>query len=72
MTHVRHEGHEERFDLAWRIQPLPPTSLHLELSAYVDVPRFVPVGALGGQLAQGFAASRELDGSSPNASASSS
>jgi hypothetical protein len=74
VTEVPHEEHEERFELAWSVGAGPPTSLHLELYAHVDVPRFVPVSALGAQLAQGFvdAASRELEGSSPNAPASSS
>jgi hypothetical protein len=75
LTRVAHQASdEERFDLAWRVESGSRTALHLELSAYVNVPRFVPVGALGGQLAQGFvdAAKRELEGSSPNTSASSS
>jgi hypothetical protein len=64
----------ERFQLTWRIDPGPSTRLQVELSAHVDVPRFLPVGGVGDSLAQGFveAASRELAGSSPNASASSS
>lgn len=74
MNQVPHREGEERFELGWRVEPGSPASLHLELSARVDFPRFVPVAALGGQLAQGFvdAASRELDGSRPNVSASSS
>jgi hypothetical protein len=65
---------EERFELGWGVGVGPPTRLQLDLEAYVDVPRFAPVGALGDQLARAFvdAAKRELDGSSPNASASSS
>jgi hypothetical protein len=64
----------ERFQLTWQVDPGPPTRLRVELSAHVDVPRFLPVGGVGDSLAQGFveAASRSLAGSSPNASASSS
>jgi hypothetical protein len=64
----------DAFKLSWTIDPGPPTRLDLELSARVDVPRFLPVGSLGGPLAQGFvdAASRALAGSSPKASATSS
>lgn len=54
---------QERFQLLWRVDDGPPTRLRLELSAYVDLPRFVPVSALGGPFAQGFvqAAARALD-----------
>jgi hypothetical protein len=64
----------ERFQLTWRVDPGPSTRLEVELSAHVDVPRFLPVGGVGDSLAQGFveAASRALAGSRPNASASSS
>ena len=56
-------GDDERFALVWRVSEGPPTRLRLELSAQVDVPRFVPVGGLGGPFAQGFvqAAARALD-----------
>jgi Polyketide cyclase / dehydrase and lipid transport len=69
-----HGSDSERFQLVWRVQPGAPTRLALELSATVDVPRFLPVGAVSGPFAQGFvdAASRALEGSSPKASASSS
>jgi hypothetical protein len=52
----------ERFSLVWRASVGSPTVLHLELSASVDVPRFTPVGAIGGPFAQGFvdAAARAL------------
>jgi hypothetical protein len=69
-----HPSDTDAFKLSWTVDPGPPTRLELELSARVDVPRFLPVGSLGGPLAQGFvdAASRALAGSSPNASATSS
>ena len=75
LTRVPHEPADpERFEVNWCVEPGSPTRLHLELAARIDVPRLLPVGTLGEQLAQGFvdAASRALEGSSPNASASSS
>jgi Polyketide cyclase / dehydrase and lipid transport len=61
----------ERLELRWA---LAPGQVRLDVSAYLDVPRLLPLGGLGDSVAQGFveAARRELDGSSPNASASSS
>lgn len=75
LSRVPHEpSDEERFELAWRVDGGPPTTLGLELTAELEVPRLLPVGAVGGPLAQAFvdAAKRALDDSSPNASASSS
>jgi ribosome-associated toxin RatA of RatAB toxin-antitoxin module len=75
LSRVPHEPpDEERFELAWNVDVGPPTTLRLELAAQLEVPRFLPVGGVGAPLAQGFvdAARRALDGSSPNASASSS
>lgn len=75
LTRVPYEpSDEERFELAWRVEADQSTVLHLELMADVEIPRFVPVGPLGGKVAQGFvdAASRALGASSPSASASSS
>lgn len=64
----------ERFSVIWRIEAGPPTRLSLDLAATLSVPRLVPLGGVGDRLAQGFvdAARRTLEGSSPNASASSS
>jgi Polyketide cyclase / dehydrase and lipid transport len=75
LSRVAHDPSDpERFEVNWRVEPGSPTRLRLELAASLDVPRLLPVGSLGEQLAQGFvdAASRALEGSSPNASASSS
>jgi hypothetical protein len=75
LTRVPHEPTDpERFQVDWRIGRSAQTRLSVELAARLDVPRFLPVGAIGDALAQGFveAASRALEGSSPNASASSS
>ena len=61
----------ERLEIHWQVRP---RQLGVELAARLDVPRFVPLGSAGDSGAQGFveAARRVLDGSSPNASASSS
>src|SRR5437588_8982917 len=64
LSRVRQEPTDsERFDVAWRIGPGPPTSLELELTATLDVPRLVPLGGVGDRLAQEFveAAKRELE-----------
>jgi Polyketide cyclase / dehydrase and lipid transport len=62
---------EHRLEIHWRVGT---GELGVEIKARIDVPRFVPVGRAGDSVAQGFvaAAKREIDGSSPNASASSS
>ena len=75
LTRVPHEPDDpERFEVVWRIGARPQTRLAIELSATLEVPRFVPVGGVGDRLAQEFieAAKRELDRSRANASASSS
>ena len=75
LTRIPHEPSDpERFQVDWLIEPGAQARLSVELTARLDVPRLLPVGAIGDSLAQGFveAASRALEGSSPNASASSS
>jgi len=75
LTRVPHAPTDpERFRIDWLVESGPRTRLSVELSASLDVPRLLPAGAIGDSLAQGFveAASRALEGSSPNASASSS
>ena len=75
LTRVPHEGSDDdRFEVAWRVGSGVTTRIAIELAARLEVPRLVPIGGLGDRLAQGFveAAKRELAGSSPNASASSS
>lgn len=64
----------ERFEITWDVADGPATEIRLLLDASLEVPRFIPVGGIGESLAQGFveAARRALEGSSPNASASSS
>lgn len=74
LTRVANEPSDpERFGVTWRIAAHPATQLALALEANLDVPRLLPLGGVGDRLAQGFvdAARRALEGSSPNASASS-
>ena len=65
-----HGSDQERLEVRWRVTP---GELGVELVARLDVPRLLPIGGAGDSVAQGFveAARRVLDGSSPNASASS-
>jgi hypothetical protein len=75
LSRVPHEPSDpEKFEVVWRVAPGPATRLSIELSAALEVPRLVPLGGVGDRIAQGFAdaAKRELEGSSPNAPASSS
>lgn len=62
---------EERLEIHWRVRP---GRLGVDLTARLDVPRFLPIGGAGDSVAQGFveAARRVLEASSPKASARSS
>lgn len=65
----------ERFEVRWHAQPEGGRSeLAVALLARLEVPRLLPLGGLGETLAQGFAdaAKGAIEGSSPNASATSS
>jgi hypothetical protein len=42
----------ERFDVTWRVGGGQSTRIELELSANLDVPRFVPLGDVGDTMAQ--------------------
>jgi hypothetical protein len=75
LTRVPNEaGDPEKFEVVWRVSADDGTRLAIELNAMLEVPRLLPLGGVGDRLAQGFvdAAKRELEGSSANASASSS
>ena len=43
---------EERFDVTWRVAGGQSTEIALDLSANLDVPRFVPLGDVGDAMAQ--------------------
>jgi hypothetical protein len=49
-----HPGDDERFDVTWRLEDGPRTTIRLEVVASLSVPRFLPVGGIGDGLAQGF------------------
>ena len=65
LTKVRdaHSG-PEQFDVTWLVEDTGPTLIRLDLSASLDVPRFLPVGGVGDGMADGFvaAAVKELTG----------
>jgi hypothetical protein len=69
-----HAADDELFEVTWVISPSAATRIELKLAARLDVPRLVPVGAIGQSAAQGFvaAATRALEESSANAPAKSS
>jgi len=52
LKRVPHEpSDKERFDVIWRVDGGPSTKIVLELSANLDVPRFVPLGDVGDAMA---------------------
>ena len=52
----------EKFEVNWSVDGSAPTRIRLDLAANLDVPRFLPLGAIGDALAGGFvsAATRAL------------
>ena len=75
LTRVPHQPTDpERLEVTWQIRPGPPARLEVELTAALDVPRLVPLGAMANSVAQDLvaAASRALSPPSPMASATSS
>lgn len=62
LTRVRHDASDaERFSLRWQIEAGPPTRLTIELRARLDVPRLLPLGGVGGSVAQGFLAAAQAE-----------
>jgi len=57
-----HGGDGEKFDVNWFVRETQPTQITLDLAANLDVPRFLPLGAIGDAMAAGFvsAATRAL------------
>jgi hypothetical protein len=55
-------GNGERFDVAWRVDGGDSTRIQLDLLADLNVPRFIPLGGVGDEIAQGMvnAATRAL------------
>ena len=57
LTRVPHEPtDQERFGVAWRLEGGGGTRIRLDLEANLDVPRFLPLGGIGGSIAEGFVA----------------
>ena len=54
----------EVFEVTWLVEDTGPTLIRLDLTASLDVPRFLPVGGVGDGLAEGFvgAAVKQLSG----------
>ncbi|HUA04521.1 MAG TPA: SRPBCC family protein [Solirubrobacteraceae bacterium] len=60
---IPHEPSDgEKFEVNWGVDGSPPTRISLDLAANLDVPRFLPLGAIGDAIAAGFvsAATRTL------------
>jgi Polyketide cyclase / dehydrase and lipid transport len=63
LTRVPYEPTDpERFEVNWTVSDGQPARIQLELEAVLELPRLVPLGAIGDSLASGFvgAATREL------------
>jgi hypothetical protein len=57
LTRIRdRDSSPEQFDVTWLVEDTGPTLIRLNLSASLDVPRFLPVGGVGDGVAQGFVA----------------
>jgi hypothetical protein len=57
LTRVRdHSSGPEQFAAAWRVEDETGTRIRLDLTASLDVPRFLPVGGIGDAMAEGFVA----------------
>ena len=63
LSRIPHEsGDGERFDVVWRVDGGDNTRIQLDLLADLNVPRFIPLGGVGDEIAQGMvtAATRAL------------
>lgn len=62
LTRATSERSAQQFDVTWRLRDGARTRIELHLHANLDVPRFLPLGAVGDSIAGEFvaAASREL------------
>jgi hypothetical protein len=57
LTKVRDvDSGPEQFEVTWLVEDTGPTLIRLDLSANLDVPRFLPVGGVGDGMAEGFVA----------------
>lgn len=57
LTRIPHRGgDDELFEVDWRVEGASPTRLSLTLTAVLDVPRLIPLGGVGDEVAGGFVA----------------
>lgn len=54
LTRVSDRPSDQSFDVAWRLREDAGTEMTVDLSANLNVPRFVPLGGIGDSMAEGF------------------
>ena len=54
LTRVSDHPSDQSFEVAWRLRDRGRTSLTVDLSANLNVPRFLPLGGIGNSIAEGF------------------
>jgi ribosome-associated toxin RatA of RatAB toxin-antitoxin module len=54
LTRVADHPSDQSFDVAWRLQDGARTRMTIDLSANLNVPRFLPLGAVGNSIAEDF------------------
>ena len=54
LARVADQPSDQTFDVAWRLSEAGSTRLSLDLSANLNVPRFLPLGGIGDSMAAGF------------------
>ena len=54
LTRVSDHPSDQSFDVGWRLREDAGTRMTVDLSANLNVPRFVPLGSIGDSLAEGF------------------
>lgn len=60
MTRIRdRDSGPEEFEVTWLVEDSGGTRIRLDLTASLDVPRFLPVGGVGDGMARGFVAAAE-------------
>jgi ribosome-associated toxin RatA of RatAB toxin-antitoxin module len=54
LTRVSDHPSDQSFDVAWRLREGARTRMTIDLSANLNVPRFLPLGGIGDSMAEGF------------------
>jgi ribosome-associated toxin RatA of RatAB toxin-antitoxin module len=54
LTRVSDRPSDQSFDVAWRLREGAGTRMTVDLSANLNVPRFLPLGGIGNSMAEGF------------------